>query len=851
MKEKAWAAIFDAESLGVTLSTLRSHNVQLARLPIAIGDPREWLQGLASHQSTNVKIGRLTTDSWTQESASVVFEQLLDMSTKIVTLETGSALTDTLARAFEWESCRAYMVVFRWVTDTGPSMSEDLFLYHEEMGDAIFKENFPQFAPLVLHIRKYISNLWQTKASQRDLTQERTTKKRKKPSQVSSSAAATGAQTSSAVMARDTAMGQVPANLFGLLPDRGTKLIRLTAKHPKELSSDNQVLVAAGVFFDVLSEQVIYTRLSPLDKSQASLRTAKERDAIAGCKNRAIVRGAVLHTIHDVLGEDGVFASGRLGEILRSPSRLFEHHSDKSLAAKILRGPSQAMAGLHEYLESMMEADPEISELCTEIGDQAWENIVLLDKSRCLDRMGPQKIPHKIGRRRNHRGGKLEPVTDIPPPPGPLSADTIAHAPNAPFLGMLGLLLRESLNNRRHKPRGDPRIAAILNGEAVTTGYAVNGRGDQVNLDFFDPVRADNLYARTLKEHLPANAITTRHGFSRLMSYMSAGLGYLNEPFLADTNMQFNSLAECVAAFDKAISKHTQDHPPGSAAFKPYQNMKCWGQPANQFAVNQVLSRKGEPLRFMTTEEKFAPFWAADVQDKWIGLLGDLLDKDPVAYTGQVHSWSTVLKWAIDTKRPFLRSGLTLLQFVNNLALYGICRHPTPDEMSSFISKHGEKGAFRGLNALGFNVDKPNRSEWVRAAFSIVHDHLDEHLSAEDKETLRFGAMFVEHVLCKITRYQYKCRALQRTFTSMGIDAQTKQTGWTRGANKDDTTGLVFPIPLTITTAKMQCLIDRLSSAVSREPCPVLIMQGLIHITELLTNMPCALQPMDIFDSLT
>jgi hypothetical protein len=68
-----------------------------------------------------------------------------------------------------------------------------------------------------------------------------------------------------------------------------------------------------------------------------------------------------------------------------------------------------------------------------------------------------------------------------------------------------------------------------------------------------------------------------------------------------------------------------------------------------------------------------------------------------------------------------------------------------------------------------------------------------------DKAELHFGAMFVEHLLCKISRYQsiFLKDPLAGTVTlvSLGEIAQQKQgSGWVSGANTLDCTK--FPIPL-------------------------------------------------------
>ncbi|KAL6308947.1 hypothetical protein BKA93DRAFT_724630 [Sparassis latifolia] len=186
-----------------------------------------------------------------------------------------------------------------------------------------------------------------------------------------------------------------------------------------------------------------------------------------------------------------------------------------------------------------------------------------------------------------------------------------------------------------------------------------------------------------------------------------------------------------------------------------------------------------------------------------------MLDEDPFTYTGPRKSWSETFKWAQETKLPLLHSSLTLVQFTNNLALYGICKDPELEEMCAFISKHGEKGGFQGLNVLGFNVSKPDHAPWVRAAFTVIYDHLDTHLSPENKETLHFGVMFLEHFFCKVSRYRSLICSLEETFQKMSIRVQKEQDHWIMGANASDLSGQLFPIPLMITKEAIQKSIER------------------------------------------
>src|SRR5882724_10896856 len=115
-------------------------------------------------------------------------------------------------------------------------------------------------------------------------------------------------------------------------------------------------------------------------------------------------------------------------------------------------------------------------------------------------------------------------------------------------------------------------------------------------------------------------------------------------------------------------------------------------------------------------------------------------------------------------------------------------------------------GAFAGLQQLGFNLSWEAKGKkkneillpWIKSAFQCVYDHLDMHLTDLDKKELRFGVIFVEHLLYKVGRWESRFRKNSTTsLVSIGWNAQLSSLPWVPGANFTDNTGLAFPIPLT------------------------------------------------------
>ncbi|KAE9408425.1 hypothetical protein BT96DRAFT_763992, partial [Gymnopus androsaceus JB14] len=108
---------------------------------------------------------------------------------------------------------------------------------------------------------------------------------------------------------------------------------------------------------------------------------------------------------------------------------------------------------------------------------------------------------------------------------------------------------------------------------------------------------------------------------------------------------------------------------------------------------------------------------------------------------------------AKDIGIPGFGSGITQMQFANTLALLGLCDLPSCDTMAKIVRANKHMGAFEGLQRLGLQVDAQSAETHVQAAFRCVYDALDHLLTPTDKDLLCFNAIFVEHLLCKVSRW--------------------------------------------------------------------------------------------------
>jgi hypothetical protein len=92
----------------------------------------------------------------------------------------------------------------------------------------------------------------------------------------------------------------------------------------------------------------------------------------------------------------------------------------------------------------------------------------------------------------------------------------------------------------------------------------------------------------------------------------------------------------------------------------------------------------------------------------------------------------------------------------------------------------------------------------------------------EDQELLMFGTIFLEHILCKVSRFAYLLRKTRRkhkkgpprgdedevlSLKRIGRQAAQGAT-WVSGANVNDPTGKVLPIPVGCDKARLQASVE-------------------------------------------
>ncbi|KAJ6579868.1 hypothetical protein B0H10DRAFT_1835089 [Mycena sp. CBHHK59/15] len=338
----------------------------------------------------------------------------------------------------------------------------------------------------------------------------------------------------------------------------------------------------------------------------------------------------------------------------------------------------------------------------------------------------------------------------------------------------------------------------------------------RANLDHVNPARAASVNLALLRKHIPGYKATTAVGMSNLLAWMLTGQGFSTSKFLDQHPFFFDNAATCISHFEEAQesnaaikTQYLLSHPKTSAPalkqlteYMVLDDPNVWGQASNELSLTPTIRNSGGKTRSLP--QKFNPCFSQKiVQEPWKKWLGPLFGKNPAEYLGPRHSWlegvDLIQSFGINGVKG---NGLTTLQLANNLVFLGICVEPTAAEMGAWIADNTTLGAFKGLVLLGFNITASD-PVGTRVAFQVFYDHCDRFLSNEDKQFLGFGPIFVEHLLCKVQRWQerYAVGASPTDTLEAFAHAQLSSLPWVSGANVDDPR--CFPFPLGIETQRL------------------------------------------------
>ncbi|KAK7027802.1 hypothetical protein R3P38DRAFT_3190887 [Favolaschia claudopus] len=767
---------------------------------------------------------------WTQHSAVLSLERVVQAVAVLPELVSSNMKTSILDRSLRWEIARSYLLLYSWFRETAPQLADTLVKLHksghwtDEGGYPIVRRYHPAFAGLVHHVVSYVARQAETK-------HEAKKAKRRQPGGATRNRSFQHPRCPFPIP--DDQLRYLPYDLYGLRAGEGkTKRVSLVLpKGHKALRSIDAVYECSALVLQaVWSSELI---LPPVLRMEQALpqqgRRKSDPDLV---RSRAIARGAVLQCIVDSCGGDeSILASSDIEGILVSPCQMFPAHLEKEsrFASAVLRDAEQTLAPLSDWLAERLDMYPTILDSAAHSARLVHRGLLELHHGVALNEehyLNPnllyddgQDVPFVVpdSLAKHKKGTRKKTVLYQPP-----TKDSLLPEADAPHFGAIALLLRERCNELRGFPAVDSILFNVLQGRHPTEGRV------QFDRDQTDPARQFSNYAQLLIQSLPPSKLTEPLGLSRLLAYMGTGQGNKTSAFLLnglDPNlgvfpMAFNSLTECIAHFETAelnnitiLADHRTKAGSRATSLPGYRqtfNACIWGQASNHLLL-QPTAGKGDHKRKYTLEEKFAPYFSPRVQTLWCGFLGDLLGKDPATYSGEKKSWADALQFIIDLKVVGFQSGLTPLQFANNLVFLGICTPPAPEEVGAWIASNKTLGAYNGLTLLGFNL---TGYASIVAAYLMVYNHLDTYLCADDKKRLGFGALFVEHLLCKVGRWEYRLRLQKHDFLSMAKQARANSGAWVKGANCRWANHQAFCIPLDIENKSIQTAIDSCMPAI-------------------------------------
>lgn len=291
-------------------------------------------------------------------------------------------------------------------------------------------------------------------------------------------------------------------------------------------------------------------------------------------------------------------------------------------------------------------------------------------------------------------------------------------------------------------------------------------------------------------------------GLSCTLVWMSTGQG--SDRTLTFVNQReffvFSGVDDCIRIFDDVLASNASIVAGSQFGGKQVDrldgyvcldNPNIYGAAANSLKLLPTRGRKLNKQKY-TLLEKFGPFFHPQLMTKWKVFLGDMIGQDPRLFTGEKRTWSDGLQLLIDLKLDGFKTGLTLLQTVNNFVYASILTGPTSDAITTWMSINRDLGAYRGLSEMGFMLVHDG---FMRVAVQLLYNHMDRHLTTEDKTILDFGYIFVEQSLCKIVRWDYRLRQGNAgSLELLAKEAMNKAKNWVARENTTDHTKFPFPL---------------------------------------------------------
>ena len=287
-----------------------------------------------------------------------------------------------------------------------------------------------------------------------------------------------------------------------------------------------------------------------------------------------------------------------------------------------------------------------------------------------LDKVNEGDIAEKDTSKKKPRAQAQKPIRAF----SQVSLEALLPNSTSPKFGMLGFILREALNERRHLGASHDILQRVLEGQ-----HASQNSKREHNQDQTDPVRQHSCTTLLMQEPLPGNKLMAPEGLSNLLSWMGTGQGNSNKKFLdvvsASGGFFQKDLEGMLALFQPVHKDNMVDislHGPAFSGDKrgkvPIYDDTIWGQPSNFLNIAPTIS----PGKTYTLKEKFGPYFSKEVQTAWVTWLGDLVNKDPAAYQGKLNSWTSAMDMMAALSLLGFKTGLTVFQLVKQSCISGV-----------------------------------------------------------------------------------------------------------------------------------------------------------------------------------
>jgi hypothetical protein len=768
------------------------------------------------------------TDMSPNDEATLILEQIVGSVDILPALMVESEKLHFLQRAIQWQMCRSYLVFFQWYEDIGPHLARQVANSHRAH---TINATFPSFANCVNHVVQYVTCV---RTRQQSIVNDGT--KRRK-----TSAKTSNLPTPHPEFNEDfTRLSLIPSHLVDNRIKSSPSAVTPLPIVNRTINNGDAALyaVVSEVLFALWCDVLIIPSLDTADNLFNTSRRRKIPNNSKTTRNknvvdRSIVRGGMVMALVDIVGE-GILASDGIRNFLSSPARMFTKNlqKDDAFASKLIRDYASTMEPLIAHVGDLLVAKPKITEWCYYIGKLVGGALVDLG-DRTLSALPGGATKGSRTKKKCVPRSPLKPALPIN------KLEDILTDSKAPHFGALALICREALSVDRGKGIQDLHLNRVLLGQTKPKYQRTH------TLSQTYPFRHTSPYAILFAKHLPARQLTGRLGLANALVFMVSSQCEDTVKFLNSVTFWSDSLEECIDTFDQIIKKNSHFYTdlhynpivlPTSSKTKTskagntkkktgfraldrreqaalgyihFDSPTIWGQPSSQLSLFSEIPHR-DPL-----VNRFTELFSDDFQTRWTNFLGPLFNQDPAAFTGNIPTWNDmhqfICKLTVAGLGSTTQSSLTAFQLTNNLTLARLCTPPLVEDVTAWIWKMKKAGAYRGLQELGFDVTSLHRTH---ISFKCVFKHFDDNLSQHDRSSMGFdigcGVIFVEHILCKVVRWDkrlvFNC-GQGASLVELGDVAAEAKVTWTKGANYDDAS--LFPIPLKMSQDHLtEVLID-------------------------------------------